>query len=132
MNLTLPFPPYVNNMYLTLMMKGRPVRVPSGEAKKYKKAVAKRCGHLRPFTGELRLELKVYRPRRIGDLDGTFKALIDSMKGFAFIDDKQITEIHAFRLDDKMNPRVEVEITEIGIVQELFSQAQPAEDIPFS
>lgn len=127
-NLTLPFGPYTNNMYITLMLKGRPVRVPSGEAKKYKKAVEKICrsrDDLRPFAGELKLEMRFYRPRRVGDLDGMFKAVIDSLKGFAFEDDKQIVEITAQRFDDKHNPRVEVEISEIRAVQELFEEKEP-------
>lgn len=124
-SLTLPFPPYVNNMYITLMLKGRPVRVPSGEAKKYKKAVEKICrsrDDLKPFKGEVGVTLEVYRPRRIGDLDGTFKAVFDGLKGFAFDDDKQIVQIHATRFEDKYRPRVEIEIKEIEPVQELFEQ----------
>jgi crossover junction endodeoxyribonuclease RusA len=127
-NLTLPFGPYVNNMYITLMLKGKPVRVPSGQAKKYKKAVEKICNardDLKPFAGELRVEMKFYRPRRVGDLDGMFKAVIDALKGFAFEDDKQIVEIHAQRFDDKWKPRVEVEISEIRAVQELFPDQEP-------
>lgn len=133
--LTLDFPPYTNNLYITLMLKGKPVRVPSGQAKKYKKAVEKICrsrSDIKPFAGELRLEMKFYRPRRIGDLDGTFKAVFDSLKGFAFEDDKQIVEIHAQRFDDKYNPRVEIEITEVTAVPQLFTEAQMPEEIPFS
>ncbi len=164
--LTLPYPPSVNNLYVTLMMDKkdivpatieqralsflrsltngcsvsdliafaknemrtmRPVRVPSGDAKKYKKAVEKICTSrrdLRPFKGEIGVTLNVYRPRRVGDLDGTFKAVLDGLKGFAFEDDKQIVEIHAKRFDDKYKPRVEVEISEIRAEQELFPDEQ--------
>jgi Holliday junction resolvase RusA-like endonuclease len=76
--------------------------------------------------------MKFYRPRRIGDLDGMFKAVIDGLKGFAFEDDKQIVEIHAHRLDDKWKPRVEVEIIEITCAPELFSEVETTEEIPFS
>ena len=52
--------------------------------------------------------VKVYRPRRVGDLDNRIKCLQDAMEGFAYDDDKQISSIFATRHDDKENPRVEV------------------------
>jgi Holliday junction resolvase RusA-like endonuclease len=36
--------------------------------------------------------------------------LLDSLQGFAYADDKQVTELHLIRDDDKRNPRVEIEI----------------------
>jgi Holliday junction resolvase RusA-like endonuclease len=38
------------------------------------------------------------------------------MQGIAYIDDNQITEMHAYRFEDKGNPRVEVEITPLGLL----------------
>jgi len=113
--LVLPFPPYTNNLYRTLMVKNVPIRVPTGDAKKYKTAVARICKNqgVTPFHGDVAAYVKVYRPRRIGDLDGTFKAVFDGLKTFAYDDDKQIAQIHAERLEDKFNPRVEIEIREI-------------------
>jgi crossover junction endodeoxyribonuclease RusA len=111
-NLTLPYPPLTNNLYLTLMLKGRPTRVSSGKAKKYKTAVKKICerDRIEPFVGDVAMEIMVYRPRRAGDLDGHFKAVIDSLKGFAFNDDKQVSWLFAERFEDKDEPRVEVQI----------------------
>jgi crossover junction endodeoxyribonuclease RusA len=123
-NLTLPYPPPLNNLYRTLMLKGVPVRVKTGRAKKFIKAVGKVCEveRVRPFAGEVKVDIHVYRPRRVGDLDGSFKAIFDALKGHAFEDDKQIVEIHAYRLDDKFNPRVEIEIFELQAVQRLFPE----------
>jgi Holliday junction resolvase RusA-like endonuclease len=56
------------------------------------------------------ITLKVYRARKSGDLDNRIKPLLDALQGVAFYDDKQVIEIHAFRFDDKHNPRVEVTI----------------------
>ena len=111
-NLTLPYPPLVNNLYVTLMLKGRPTRVPSGREKKYKTAVARVCKaeKIEPFVGEVAMKIMVYRPRRAGDLDGHFKAVIDGLKGFAFHDDKQVSWLFAERFEDKDEPRVEVQI----------------------
>jgi Holliday junction resolvase RusA-like endonuclease len=56
--------------------------------------------------------LVVYRPRKAGDLSNRIKVLEDALNGIAWIDDKQIVEIHARREDDASNPRVEVRIEE--------------------
>lgn len=53
--------------------------------------------------------IRVYRPQRRGDLDNTMKAILDSLSGLLYVDDKQVIEIHAKRFDDKKNPRVEIE-----------------------
>ena len=112
-NLTLPYPPSTNNLYRTLVLPGKPpIRVLSGKAKQYKTAVAKICKAERaePFVGEVAMKILVFRPRRAGDLDGHFKAVIDGLKGFAFLDDKQVSWLFAERFEDKDEPRVEVQI----------------------
>lgn len=125
--LTLPYPPTANHLFITVMMKNRPVRVPSGEAKKFKKSVGIICQteRIRPLSGEVAIELKVYRPRRVGDIDNTFKATLDALKGYAWNDDAQVVEIHGYRFDDKWKPRVEVEIKEVSAAPELFTEQEP-------
>lgn len=117
--LTLPYPPGTNNLYRTLILpdKKMPIRVKTGDAKKYLTAVERICraASIKPFIGEVKVSLNVYRPRRVGDLDGTFKIVFDSLKGAAFLDDKQIVEIHAKRHEDKNNPRVEIEVSPMGL-----------------
>jgi crossover junction endodeoxyribonuclease RusA len=108
---TLPYPPTVNLLYAEY--RGR--RILSAKGKQYKNDVLAICylNRIKPLSGDLSLTMTVYRPRKIGDLDNTQKAIFDSLKGSAFEDDKQIIEIHAYRKDDKANPRVEIEIREI-------------------
>lgn len=111
--LTLPYPPLTNNLYRTLVLPGKPpFRVLTGDAKKYKTAVKNICESncIEPFIGDVAMKILVYRPRRAGDLDGHFKAVIDSLKGFAFNDDKQVSWLFAERFEDKDEPRVEVQI----------------------
>lgn len=114
--LTLPMPPPVNNLYATVLVgkpgQKRSVRIPSREAKQFKLAVDNICSRFRkdPFIGDVAVSVKFFRQRRVGDIDNYFKALLDSLKGFAFNDDKQISWLHAERFEDKENPRVEVEI----------------------
>jgi len=83
----------------------------SKEAKDFKAKVAEIAKGTFPHEGEVHVDLTVYRPKRIGDLDNSIKVLLDSLKGIAFEDDKQVTSIYAERRDDKDDPRVEVLIS---------------------
>lgn len=133
MRLTLPMPPSANRYWVTFAYisrngrnPGKPMAntVPSTHAKEYKQAVADLCRKqkIRRISGEIFLTVRVYRSIRRGDLDNRLKVLIDALKGVAFDDDEQIVRIHAYRHDDKSNPRVEVEIEEAPEVQANLSQ----------
>lgn len=65
---------------------------------------------VKPLAGPLRVSICVYRPRMIGDLDNTAKAILDALKGVAWADDSQIVELHLYRRDDKSRPRVVIEM----------------------
>ena len=107
--LTLPTPPSANRYWRTYRNR---VTV-SDEAKTYKTAVGwiARAVIDEPLQGDVSVTLKVYRKAKRGDLDNYNKVLLDSLSGIAYRDDSQVTELHAYRFDDKHNPRVEVEIT---------------------
>lgn len=113
-HLTLPYPPSKNRLHrrvgnLTLL---------SREAREYQRdvALALRAQLVEPQRGPLlgpvALTLRFYRPRKSGDVDGRLPWLIDCLQGYAYTNDKQIVEIHAYRLEDRLNPRVEVSVTE--------------------
>jgi Holliday junction resolvase RusA-like endonuclease len=106
--ITIPYPPTTNNLYMTVRGK----RVKTQAARAYAVLVQAICTAraVEPMEGPVSLMVTVYRPRKAGDLDNTLKAIQDSLKGFAFRDDRQIVEIHAYRRDDKANPRAVVTI----------------------
>lgn len=122
--LTLPYPPALNNLYFTIItkarigQKSRPIRVLSDEGKAFHAAVNDICGkaNIQPVIGDVGITFRAYRPRRIGDLDGTFKIVFDALKGHAYADDKQISEIVANRYEDPKNPRVEIEIRALNLL----------------
>lgn len=91
------------------------VTVVSDEAQTYKAGVKWKAAYQRmtPFAGPVAVYLHVYRPQKRGDLDNTQKVLLDSLCGIAYGDDDQVVEIHAWRHDDKANPRVEVEVRRV-------------------
>lgn len=107
---TLPLPPSANR-YWRKTKSGR-VYV-SDEASGYIAEISFILRRIKPLTGDVAMTVRIYRERKSGDLDNRLKILFDSLRGLLYLDDDQITEIHAFRHDDKDNPRAEIEITEL-------------------
>ena len=69
---------------------------------------------VRPFDGDVAIYTHVYRSRADQDLDNyDSKALWDALQGVMFRNDKQVVERHSWRHDDKVNPRVEVEVRRV-------------------
>lgn len=105
--LTLPYPPTVN-MYWR--HSGNRTYI-SHEGRAYKERVADRAREqgAEPLVVPVMLAARIYRPRRSGDLDNVFKALLDGLKTVAYTDDKQVKRfLDVELLDDKQDPRVEV------------------------
>jgi Holliday junction resolvase RusA-like endonuclease len=123
---TLPYPPSLNNLYATV--RGR--RVLSAEGRNYKEGVklVLTMAGIQKVSGVIRLTVKVYRPRKAGDLDNTLKVVLDGITGVGWEDDRQVEHIHAYRFEDKANPRVEVEILDMGKMADEIAAAEMAVD----
>lgn len=116
LRLDLPEPPSANVMWKK--WRNRMVLTPEGKA--YKAAV--RAVYYREFRttkvafpdGFLALQMVWTRGRKSGDLDNRLKLCGDSLKGLVFKDDKQITEIHAYRRDQKGAPGIVVVVSRVA------------------
>jgi Holliday junction resolvase RusA-like endonuclease len=109
--LILGFPPSANGY----LKRGRHGVFKTKQAISYQRAVrfhALAAG-ARPFRGDVRVQLVVYRPRKVGDLDNVLKVLLDALEGATYLDDEQIVELSAVRRDDADEPRVEVTVEEV-------------------
>lgn len=108
MKLVLPYPPRANTNWR--LMRGHMVL--NSTSREYRKQVTRLAAAdcIQPMLGPVRVTVRVYRPRRSGDLDGRLKVLFDALNGVAWGDDSQVCEIHAYRHEDKENPRAEVEV----------------------
>lgn len=105
-SLEVGYPPSVNAMY-----SGK--RFLTDVARAYKAEVGWMYSDLSPSFARLRVDLRLYRPRKRGDIDNVLKMCFDSLNGFAWGDDEQIVELHMLRFDDKDNPRIELDIYEL-------------------
>lgn len=107
--ITLPSPPSMNHLYPTNRY-GR--RYLSSEGKAYHRTIAAIAVHsgVRLIKGPVKVTTRFYRRQKRGDLDNSFKCIADGLKGIAWDDDEQITEIHMYRYDDPKNPRLELKI----------------------
>ena len=77
-----------------------------------------------PFTGEVKLSVDVYRPKPkprkgkpeqvsfIGDVDNYVKAVMDSLIGICYLDDRQVVQISGAKIFGK--PHVEIELEELS------------------
>lgn len=112
---TLPSPISANRYWRSFVPKGwtRAVVAPSKEAKAYREECSWRAvaAGVRLIDGAVELRICLYpKDRRLLDLDNALKVLIDSLRGVAYADDKQVWRIVAERRDPDGVGRVEVEV----------------------
>ncbi len=107
--IVLPFPPSINHYYLHV--PGHKV-ILSPEGRAYRDEAKWRANMAVDYIyhSDVCMEVHLYRPMMRGDIDNNLKALLDSLIGIAYDDDKQVAELHVYRHDDKKHPRAEVTI----------------------
>ena len=72
-----------------------------------------------PMTGEVAVCVRLYRrykptTKQFGDVDNHLKAIFDGLNRIAFKDDAQIVSCLVEKHLDKVNPRAEVTVQELG------------------
>ncbi len=123
---TAPYPPSLNKMY----QRGRNGPFLTDAARAYKTAVESAALTAGEDVGQpyfqdwdlLSITLHVYRPRKIGDIDNVAKLLLDAMQSITYSNDSQIVELHIIRRDDKLNPRIDVEVRDIGTDEKVLKR----------
>lgn len=114
MTCTLPYPPSYNHYWLS-SSKGRGYISKEGKAFKAA-AMTVLAGTVEvPLATAVRLTLRYYRPRRSGDIDNYLKQVLDCLQGVAYRNDSQIAELLVWRFEDKVHPRVEVDVEECDV-----------------
>lgn len=68
------------------------------------------------ITGFFKIDVDVYYENMRPDLDNCFKILLDCLQASKTIkNDRQCVEIHARKLIDKQNPRIEFKLEEVEL-----------------
>ena len=63
-----------------------------------------------PLKDDVCINVLFYFKDNRKDIDGCLKALLDCMQGIVYENDRQITELHIFKMIDKKKPRVEIQV----------------------
>lgn len=110
--IVLPVPPPLNKRLN--ICKGRMRK--SREDWSYKNIVAAKCFKIRPYKGDVSVDIIWYRKMKAGDIDGRLKALLDALTGYAWVDDKQVKDLR-IRIDDtdRFNPRMSILIRPLSV-----------------
>jgi crossover junction endodeoxyribonuclease RusA len=128
--LVLPYPPSANRYWRAVPDRGVLL---SAEARRYKEDAGKQAlaAGVHPVDGPVALTVTLYRPAKRGDLDNRIKVLLDALNGIAYRDDSQVVELHAYRLDDKDHPRVEVQVIRAAVYPQRAGQQRAAFTGPY-
>ena len=109
--------PSKSNSYKIITLAGHGSLGKTKALKAYEQAFYLQCS-LRGLglKNLFKLTVDIYHENMRPDLDNGFKILLDCLQQCKVIqNDRQCVEIHARKLVDKANPRVELIIEEVGI-----------------
>lgn len=94
----------VNKLY-----KGRKFLTDEGEATKLAMGwEAKIQWKKEPLTGNVEVKITFHFKDNRSDIDNCLKALLDSLKGICWLDDKQIVDLYIHKRIDRVDPRIEI------------------------
>jgi len=68
------------------------------------------------FAGPVGLRITFYRDRKGADIDNLLKSTMDALNGVAYGDDVQVIHVEMDKRIDRKNPRVELEIWSINLI----------------
>ncbi len=114
MNITLPYPPSVNDYWKSRWTGKFIQHYISPEVRKFRQAVIRSLSDWDMILGPLAVRVDVFPPdRRARDLDNVCKGLLDALEhAGVYEDDSQICDLHLIRRDPAPPGRVEVTVTQ--------------------
>ena len=109
--------PSKSNSYKIVSLCGHGTLAKQKVLKEYEQNFYKQCSlRDKKIGGFFKIDVDVYFGNNRKDLDGSFKILLDCLQSCtAIINARQCVEIHARKLIDKINPRVEFVIEEVEL-----------------
>lgn len=109
--------PSKSNCYKIITLNGHGSLAKQKVLKDYEKSFYLQCGLRNAnIKGFFKIEVDVYHENMRPDLDNGMKIILDCLQSCKAIqNDRQCVELHARKLIDKNNPRIEFVIEEIEI-----------------
>lgn len=109
--------PSKSNSYKIITIAGHASLAKTKALKEYEKAFYLQCPcRGADIGGWFKMEVRVFHENNRPDLDNGLKILLDCLQSCKVIrNDRQCTEIHAYKFVDKGNPRIEVTIEEVEL-----------------
>nr|DAY93119.1 MAG TPA: Endodeoxyribonuclease RusA [Caudoviricetes sp.] len=109
--------PSKSNCYKIVTLYGHGSLAKQKVLKEYEKTFYVQCGlRDKKIKGFFKINVDVYHENLRPDLDNAFKILLDCLQSCKAIEnDRQCVEIHARKLVDKLNPRIEFVIEEVEL-----------------
>lgn len=110
-------PPSKSNQYRIIILHGHGSLAKTKNIKEYEQNFYKQCSlRDKKIKGFFKLDVDVYFKNNRPDIDNSLKILLDCLQSCkAIINDRQCVEIHARKLIDKLNPRIEFIIEEVEL-----------------
>ena len=108
--------PSKSNGYKVIKINGKGTLCKSDELKNYEFAFFAQCNKYRNknITGPFEIHVNVFYQSMRSDLDNALKIILDCLqKVNAIKNDNKCMKITAYKLIDKINPRIEFTLTEI-------------------
>lgn len=118
-------PPSKSNQYQIVTVRGHGTLAKTKALKEYEKKFFLQCGAYRNknIKGFFELYVDVYFHSNKPDLDNALKCLLDCLQMCnAIKNDRQCVKIVANKFIDKVNPRLEFTIVEVGDIEERNSK----------
>ena len=110
-------PPSKSNSYKIITIAGHSRLGKTEATKRYEQSFFMQCSlRKREISKRFKLTIDVYFASDRPDLDNSLKSTLDCLQSCGAIkNDRLCAEIHARKLIDKMNPRIEFDIEELII-----------------
>ena len=109
--------PSKSNCYKVITLCGHGSLAKTDLLKKYEQQFYLQCKHRgAKIKGLFKLDIDIFHENMRPDLDNGFKIVLDCLQTCkVIVNDRQCVEIHARKLVDKNNPRIEFVLEEVGV-----------------
>lgn len=102
-----------SNQRRLVTIKGRPAFIKSAKALSYVQLFKMQCPRLNPLIqDDVAVWIRIHYASRRPDLDDS--VILDAMQGLIYANDRQVRERHLYWSLDRLRPRADIVVAQIG------------------